>query len=237
MKNFLIGTIDICSAEEVCIEAEKNMIKSGDYGLELINIDKRYSELKVLDQFCLQLPAAGVVGLSGPSGCGKTTLLKLLGGLEKPDHGEIHGQSDKKISMVFQEDRLLPWLTVIGNLYVVQTDPSVIRYYLESMKLTAQAHSYPDSLSGGMQRRTALARALCYGGSVFLLDEPFKGLDLDLRQEISQHIEDLAKNSLVIIVSHDEGDLSNLADQIIYLSGPPLTVVNQRENKKRESQT
>lgn len=190
----------------------------------LKSIYKSFGDLLVLDDFSLELPETGIIGLSGPSGCGKTTMLRIMSGLETADYGQIEGLENKIISMVFQEDRLLPWMNLIGNLFAVQKEAAIIRYYLEALKLTEQAYSYPHELSGGMQRRASLARALVYGGNVFIFDEPFKGFDYDLKTEIFPHIKDLGRNSLVLIVSHEIQDLENLADQTIMLSGTPLTI-------------
>lgn len=196
--------------------------------IQLHEVSKRYGKRSVLEQFSAVFPARGIIGLSGPSGCGKTTLLRLLAGLESPDSGSVAGVDHLRISMVFQEDRLLPWLSLIGNLAVVQSDPTVVRYYLECMQLSEHAHVFPEKLSGGMQRRAALARSLCYGGDLFLLDEPFKGLDHALREQIMPHIADLGKNSLVLIVSHDENELLTLSDSVFELKGPPLQIKKGR---------
>ncbi|NLW11560.1 MAG: ATP-binding cassette domain-containing protein [Clostridiaceae bacterium] len=198
-------------------------------GIGLHNINKRFGELEVLNGFSLELPETGIIGLSGPSGCGKTTMLRILAGLESSDEGYIDGLDGKRISMVFQEDRLLPWMNLIGNLLAVQKEAAIIRYYLEALSLTEQAYSYPHELSGGMQRRAALARALAYGGDIFILDEPFKGLDRDLKDSIFPHINDLGRNSLVLIVSHETEDLKTLADQILMLSGLPMKIQKRGE--------
>lgn len=195
----------------------------------LYNINKSFGDLKVLSDFSLELPETGIIGLSGPSGCGKTTMLRILAGLESADAGHIDGLEGKKISMVFQEDRLLPWMNLIGNLLAVQKEAAIIRYYLEALKLADQAYSYPHELSGGMQRRAALARSLAYGGDIFIFDEPFKGLDRDLKSVIFPHIRDLARNSLVLIVSHETEDLTMLAEQTILFSGTPLTIQKRGE--------
>lgn len=193
--------------------------------ISIKDVNKSYNDLIVLKDFSLELPEQGIVALSGPSGCGKTTLLRILAGLEKADSGSVHGVDNKRISMVFQEDRLLPWMNLMGNLFAVQPEASVIRYYLECLSLTEYAWSYPHELSGGMQRRAALARSLVYGGDIFILDEPFKGLDQKLRLDIYPHIRDLAVNSLVLLVSHDKEELTALADIIIKLDGLPLSIV------------
>lgn len=195
----------------------------------LYNINKSFGDLQVLNDFSLELPDTGIIGLSGPSGCGKTTMLRILAGLEIADSGYIEGLSGRKISMVFQEDRLLPWMNLIGNLLAVQKEAAVIRYYLEALKLAEQAYAYPHELSGGMQRRAALARALVYGGDLFILDEPFKGLDRELKADIFPHIRDLSKNSLVLIVSHETEDLTMLADKTVLFTGTPLSIQKRGE--------
>lgn len=189
-------------------------------------VSKAYGALTVLDHFSLGLPERGIVGLCGPSGCGKTTLLRLIAGLETPDAGHIDGMAGKRLSMVFQEDRLLPWLTAAGNVSVVQPEPTVVRFYLDVLQLTEKANEYPSRLSGGMCRRVSLARALAYGGDLFILDEPFKGMDNALKQQIYPVIRDLKRDSLVILVSHDAIEIADLADQRWDFQGLPLTKIS-----------
>jgi ABC-type nitrate/sulfonate/bicarbonate transport system ATPase subunit len=189
------------------------------------NLSKAYANHPVLIDFSIALPTRGIICLSGPSGCGKTTFLRILAGLEIPDKGSVQGLEDLRLSMVFQEDRLLPWLTVAGNIAAVQPEPTVVRYYLSCMELNEKANQYPMSLSGGMRRRLALARALAYGGDIFLLDEPLKGLDNQLKERIYPHLLDLKKNSLVIMASHDSSEITALADQVYQLKGPPLKII------------
>ncbi len=145
------------------------------------------------------LPARGVVAVTGPSGCGKTTLLRLLAGLLPPLSGRLEGLDGLRVSAVFQEDRLLPWLTVKENVALVngEGDPLV---WLKAMELEEKQNEYPGALSGGMQRRTALARALHFGGDILLLDEPFKGLDEALRARVAPILGDAFP--LLVLAAH-----------------------------------
>lgn len=189
---------------------------------ELINVKKKFNDLQVLDHLDIVLPERGIVGLSGPSGCGKTTLLHILAGLTAPDSGEVIGLKDKKISLVFQEDRLLPWLTATDNLDLIIQDRQQTDFWLEQMNLTEQAGKTPDEMSGGMKRRLALARGLAFGGDIILLDEPFKGMDQKLKQSIYPALRNAGRQALVILVTHDPGEIQQLCDEVLLASGPPL---------------
>jgi ABC-type nitrate/sulfonate/bicarbonate transport system ATPase subunit len=190
----------------------------------LRGLTKRFGEQAVLSGLDLALPEQGIVGLSGPSGSGKTTLLRLLAGLDEPDEGLIDGLDRNSVSMVFQEDRLLPWLSALENLSAVLQDRESARDWLERVKLADFADYYPAELSGGMKRRIALARGLAFPSRLLLLDEPFQGIDAELRQALYPLIRSAATDRLVVLVSHDAADLANLADQLLIADGPPLQV-------------
>lgn len=185
--------------------------------IQLANISKQFGEHKVLDNLSLELPGKGVIGVFGPSGCGKTTLLRLLAGLDKPDEGQISGLNVDRISMVFQEDRLLPWLTVLENIALVLPDRQEAGAWLAKVRLSDYASHYPAELSGGMKRRLALARALAKKCDLLILDEPFTGMDEQLKADLLELIRQEAEWRLVILVSHDREDLAALTDRIIYL--------------------
>ncbi|MDW7657824.1 MAG: ATP-binding cassette domain-containing protein [Bacillota bacterium] len=178
----------------------------------------------ILKDLSLTLPGQGIVGLSGPSGCGKTTLLHTLCGLIKPDTGDLSGILSLKVAMVFQEDRLLPWLTAGDNLDLVLRDRSLVRLWLKRMLLTEQEDQYPGQLSGGMKRRIALARALAIESDLLLLDEPFKGMDETLKETLYDWLYLAGKNKPVILVTHDAGELADLASQVWRADGPPLNI-------------
>ena len=134
----------------------------------------------VLDRFSLNIPASGVTALSGPSGCGKTTLLRVLAGLEQLRGGTVEDLPPRQTAILFQDDRLLPWRTVEQHLTDVLPRerrgeaPSL----LAMVELAGEEKRFPSALSGGMGRRLALARCLALEARLYLLDEPFAGVDL-----------------------------------------------------------
>ena len=184
-------------------------------GIELKNITKSFDGKKVLNNLSLKFPEKGVFAIMAPSGYGKTTLLRLISGLEKPDSGKI--SVDGKISFLFQESLLFPWLTAKENIVeVAGVSENVALTLLEQMELSKDADLYPDQLSGGMQRRVALARAIARGG-ILLLDEPFNGLDEELKQGVYGIIKEYAKENLVIMVTHDGEEAVCCGGKIIAL--------------------
>lgn len=191
--------------------------------IELKHVRAGYEDKLVLDDFSLTLPKAGVTVLAGPSGCGKTTLLRLLAGLETPQSGTIQGVDPKRTAVLFQEDRLFPHRTVAQHLTDVlpRERHKEVPVWLSLAELEREAHDLPGQLSGGMCRRLALARALALGGDLYLLDEPFTGIDLPRRRRLMEALR--ALNAPVILVSH-EPEVAQLADRVIVLDGPPLQV-------------
>ena len=191
--------------------------------IKLNRVRAGYEGKSVLDDFSLTLPEGGVTVLAGPSGCGKTTLLRLLAGLEVPQSGTVEGIDPKRTAVLFQEDRLFPHRTVAQHLTDVlpRERRSELDHWLAFAELSADADQYPAQLSGGMCRRLALARALALGGDLYLLDEPFTGIDLPRRRRLMEGLRKLG--APVILVSH-EPEIARLADRVIHLDGPPLQV-------------
>ena len=192
--------------------------------LNCVDLSLSYGEKAVLQNFSLTLPLSGITALRGPSGCGKTTLLRLLGGLERPHSGRIEGIAPEKTAFLFQENRLFPWRNVLQHLTdVMETpDPTLARQLLELVELSGEESRYPRELSGGMGRRLALARALALGGELLLLDEPFAGVDPDRAERIVKRLK--ARGTPILLVSHEER-LTALADRVVELDGTPLYVV------------
>ena len=172
----------------------------------------------------------------GPSGCGKTTLLNLVAGLDTDMHGEILFGNKKKVEQIktaymFQTPRLLPWLNVLENVKVVlnkdQKSNKRAEEILSIMGLKNFLNYYPNQLSGGMQRRVALARSFSSQPELFLLDEPFVSLDDQMANKLRDMLLKQWTNepTTIIFVTHDLREAIYLSDRIIFLSKPPSRVI------------
>ena len=179
--------------------------------------------------------------LLGPSGCGKSTLLRMIAGLDQPDSGEIlvHDQAvqgpSKDRGMVFQKYTSFPWLTVEDNVgYGLKINgvpeaerKETVARLLKAVGLTEFASVYPETLSGGMQQRVAIARTLALRPSVILMDEPFGALDAQTRSEMQQLLLQIWDETActILFVTHDVEEAVYLADRIFIMSSHPGTIV------------
>ncbi|MGZ9809332.1 ABC transporter ATP-binding protein [Pseudoroseicyclus sp. H15] len=187
----------------------------------------------LFEGFTLHVPPGQVLALLGPSGVGKTTLLRIIGGAERGFQGEMRvgnqpAHEAPVPGYVFQDARLMPWLTVAGNLRAVAPGLSdgEIEELLGTVHLEGQADVFPHALSGGMQRRAALARALCVHPGMLLLDEPFVSLDRAVVRDLQGLFLRLIHEGspTVVLVSHDPEDAARLADRVVLLSGRPVRI-------------
>ena len=174
------------------------------YGMKEVTFS--YPARPILHAVSFSLPPCGAVSLSGPSGCGKTTVLHLLAGLLTPQSGTV--SVPEEIAVVFQEDRLLPWLTVRQNVAAVLPKSADARAAesLAAVGLTAVADAFPDTLSGGMKRRVAIARALLADFDILFLDEPYKGLDAETKRAVQGAVGEYTRNKTVVLVTHDPAE-------------------------------
>jgi len=200
--------------------------QSGDNVLVLNNINMRFEE-------------GEMICILGPSGCGKSTLLRIIAGFEPPTHGLVRvggtavtGPSDQSI-FVFQHSGLFPWMTVAQNVGLglrhLESDADKhdqIREYIEMVELDGFEEYYPHQLSGGMQRRAELARAIAVNPALLIMDEPFSGLDflthMKMREEVVNMHEFIRKTTLV--VTHDIDDALIMGDRIVVFSGRPAAI-------------
>ncbi len=182
--------------------------------IKLSDISIRFGEKQVLTNFSTQLPDRGVVLLSGESGIGKTTLLRILCGLTQPDSGTITGLETRKVSVVFQEPRLIEHLTALENVSLVSDRKTAVRL-LTDLNLEKEMNQRAAKLSGGQKQRVSLARAFSFSDDVVLLDEPFSGLDDQNKLRAARLIRTA---QLALVVTHDATDAELLsADKIITL--------------------
>ncbi len=200
----------------------------------LIKIDeKKYGDKTVYKNFSLSVAEGKITCILGESGSGKTTLLNCVAGLS-PFVGEIPAL---KCSCVFQTPRLVPNLTVLGNLRLVCNDENLILKTLGDLHLSDKKDAYPKTLSGGQAQRVALARALVYGGEIMLLDEPFSSLDLKLKMEISALFKNLQrqKNITSLFVTHDADEALSLGDEIIVIKNGAIILKKERSQLTRDA--
>ena len=174
--------------------------------IRLKHLSMAFGDKPIFSDLSLTFTSPGQYAILGPSGRGKTTLLRLIAGLEQPLSGEVLMPRDARIAFCFQEDRLLPFKTVRENVSLVCGSDQIAQAWLKRVGLGAEGDSYPASLSGGMQRRAALARALAFGGDILLMDEPFRALDEGTHAQMHALVCEAAKDKLLILVTHDESD-------------------------------
>jgi len=179
--------------------------------------------------------------LLGPSGCGKSTLLRLIAGLDRPDSGEVLVNDQpvdgpgKDRGMVFQKYTSFPWLTVADNIAYglkINSVPEpkrreIVAQLIQDIGLSGFENAYPETLSGGMQQRVAIARTLALRPAVILMDEPFGALDAQTRSEMQQLLLKVWDEtaSTILFVTHDVEEAIYLADRVFIMSAHPGTIV------------
>lgn len=193
--------------------------------LEFKNICFCFGEKEILKDFSFSAGEGVSTAILGPSGFGKTTLMNLAAGFIKPQGGNIVPFSGEKVSYIFQEDRLLPWFTTLENLTAVGIEKSTAEEYLAKVGLSDSSDKYPDELSGGMQRRLAIARALAFGGDTFFFDEPLRGLDVKTAEEILGLIKDETFGKTAFIITHSPKEAFLLCDRIVFVGENPLGIL------------
>lgn len=204
--------------------------------LLLDRVDKTYPNgVRALERFSARIPQGEIVAIIGGSGCGKSTLLRAIAGLDRASNGRIVlddiaiAAPHAKIGIIFQEPRLLPWLSVADNIgFGLSDDPADVRREkvataLARVGLADKATAWPRELSGGQAQRVAIARALVPQPEVLLLDEPFSALDAFTRADLQDHLLDLWADTrpTLILVTHDVDEAVVLADRVLVMRPRP----------------
>ena len=206
-------------------------------GVEVCHLGKEYRlpgrTLPALQDFSANFADGSFNVIVGRSGCGKTTLLRLLSGLEEKTGGEIRWKQTErtnKVGIVFQEPRLLPWLTVAENMLFSHTGPAaanqkqLLDHYLQLLRLEPFRDAYPAQLSGGMAQRVSLGRTLCYNPDLILMDEPFGALDYFTRRHLQQELSELflSQQKTVVFVTHDVSEAAYLGQRVLVMDAGRL---------------
>jgi sulfonate transport system ATP-binding protein len=211
--------------------------------LEARAVSRRFENgFVALDGVNLSVQRGEFLGILGPSGCGKSTLLRLLAGLDAPSEGTVlHGGqlitgARPDTGIVFQEPRLMPWLSVRENIALGLWDiPKHERGWrideaLDRVGLAAFCDALPKTLSGGMAQRVGIARALALEPELLLLDEPFAALDPLTRMGLQDHLREVlgASGRSVVLITHDVDEALLLSDRVIVMQGPPGLIAWQQ---------
>ena len=213
--------------------------------INVAGVSKWYGEdedtLQVLDDIDFDVEQREFVVIVGPSGCGKTTLLHIIDGLVQPSDGEVRvggtavREPRQEMAMVFQSFELFPWRSIVENValgleiqgYSKSERREIALEWIDRVGLNGFEESYPDELSGGMQQRVGLARALAVDPDVLLMDEPFGALDAQtkdqMQTELLQIWEDQRKT--VVFITHDISEAIFLGDRVLVMSQKPAGIV------------
>lgn len=202
--------------------------------IKIDGITKVFDDKIIFKNFSLDIEENKITGILGPSGIGKTTLINIISGIWKADSGQIIGFDTKDLSFIFQEPRLLPWLTVYDNIdYVLKNlfkdkkqRKEIIMNNLISVGLDDSIHLFPSELSGGMMQRLSIARAFAYPSNILIMDEPFKGLDINLKKSVIDAFINIWSHTkkTVIFVTHDIDEIIALVDTVHIIVGNPVKI-------------
>jgi NitT/TauT family transport system ATP-binding protein len=211
-------------------------------GLQKVYKTRDGNEIHALKDIDLDIRAGEFISIVGPSGCGKTTLLKILAGILPRSSGEVvmNGRSlsgpSRELGVVFQAPVLLPWRTVLQNVMVpveVQHRSRAefrerARALISMVGLAGFEHKYPSELSGGMQQRVGICRALVHDPSFLLMDEPFGALDAMTREQMNEELQRLWRESrkTILLVTHSIPEAVYLADRVVVMTPRPGRIVD-----------
>lgn len=215
-------------------------------GLTVHVLEKRFNDALILRDLDFIAESGEFLALVGPSGAGKSTLLNMIAGLDVDYRGAVRWDDapeqparqspqplSQRLGMMFQEPRLMPWLSTLDNVRLVQPaddergTKARAEALLQEVGLGAVVDAWPNQLSGGMQRRAALARAFMVSPRLLLMDEPFVSLDMPTANRLRELLLSLWRRErpLVLFVTHDLREALTLADRVLFMSAPPARVM------------
>lgn len=211
-------------------------------GIDLLDIHKKYelesNTINVLSGINLNIPESQITVILGKSGCGKTTLLRLVGSLETFDSGRILNSNSKKSTFVFQEPRLMPWLNVRKNIAfgIKDLKDTIIDELINTVGLNDFENAYPNQLSGGMQQRTAIARALAYEPAFVMMDEPFAALDYFTREQMQKELIKIQNktNCGMLFVTHSIDEALLIAHKIVIIDSGKVSFTYDLEESNKD---
>jgi NitT/TauT family transport system ATP-binding protein len=219
-------------------------VPTGEFGISLDNLSKTFRrgklETHAIDSISLTIAPGEFVAIVGPSGCGKSTLMRLIAGLLPPSDGDVRvgersvSGPETNVGIVFQKPILLDWRNVLQNV-LLQTEmrnisgPDIVqraRTLLAAVGLEDFEDRFPYELSGGMQQRAAIVRALIHDPPLLLMDEPFGALDALTREQMRIDLEELwlARQKTVVFITHSIDEAVLLADRVVVMSPRPGTI-------------
>ncbi len=192
------------------------------------NVSKSYDK-EVFKNFNACFKNNVTTAILGPSGCGKTTLINMLLGIVKPDSGDITGIQNKKLSAVFQENRLLETFSLKQNIMVSNCSKNEAENVLNELKIIDYSNLYPNELSGGTKRRAAIARCILKKADIYIFDEPFKGIDTALKKHIIKYIKKYIHQKTCIVVTHDIDEAIEMAESVKTLNSSGLIDIDKND--------
>lgn len=188
--------------------------------IQVRHLTKRFDGKTVLDNLNITFSEGHRNCLMGASGKGKTTLINIIMGLVEPDSGEVLGCKGKKITAIFQEDRLIEHWDAVRNIKLVcdkAVSTELIRQELQKVGIEDYQNQPVRSFSGGMRRRVVLIRAMLAKGDILIMDEPFKGLDEVLKKQVIEYVKQNTEGKTIIVVTHEKAEAELLKADLITL--------------------
>lgn len=208
--------------------------------ISIKNINKRYNNKVIFQDFQIDFYKNKVNCIVGKSGCGKSTLLNIISGIIENDDEEFISIESYGLSYIFQEDRLIDWLTVeenislvVNKIYDKKEREELCNKYLDLVGIKEYKKYYPQMLSGGLRQRVNIARSLIYPSKIIIMDEPFKSIDVINKEIIMNNLKEILKqeNRTVLFVTHDIEEALILSDKIYVLGNSPVQIRKIFDNK------